>query len=54
MGSPVAPNRQQYAELELASQLTKLEELQQVPTQAQEVELRFILPRQGVSLLILE
>jgi xylan 1,4-beta-xylosidase len=55
MGSPPAPNRTQYNELLAASRLTQLE---QAPARVQVREgfakLEFDLPRQAVSLLVLE
>lgn len=55
MGSPVAPNEDQYAELEHASELTQTEDSPaQVQVQDGSAEINFALPRQGVSLLVLE
>jgi xylan 1,4-beta-xylosidase len=52
MGSPVAPNRQQYAELQEASGLTRLPGVPAAVTVKDGVaELSFTLPRQGVSLI---
>lgn len=54
MGSPVAPNRRQYAELEEASQLALLD-LEPVASLSDGPwETTFSLPRQGVSLIVLE
>ncbi len=54
MGSPIAPNLAQYAQLEKSSALTALED---APATVAVVEgkatLDFALPRQGVSLLVL-
>jgi len=55
MGSPVAPNTQQYAALEKSSQLTKLAETPtSVAVNAGAMQFSFNLPRQAVSLLVVE
>ncbi len=54
MRSPVAPDRKQYAALEKASQLATPGEPKQIAIANRNCELTFELPRQGVSLLILE
>ncbi len=54
MGTPVAPNRRQYAELEAEGRLALLGEPLKTAVQAGSVRLRFSLPRQAVSLLILQ
>jgi len=55
MGSPVAPNRDQYAELQAASRLTPLKEASSSATVRDGVAiLEFTLPRQGVSLVELQ
>jgi xylan 1,4-beta-xylosidase len=54
MGSPVAPTREQYQELKAAGALAALEEPAHVPTSNGTATLRFKLPRQAVSLLVLE
>ncbi|MEZ5324690.1 MAG: hypothetical protein R3F19_06475 [Verrucomicrobiales bacterium] len=54
MGEPVAPNRKQYAELEKASELALLGEPEAVEIKEGEATLEFSLPRQGVSLLVVE
>jgi xylan 1,4-beta-xylosidase len=55
MGSPIAPNERRYAELEAASRLTVLTNAPaSVRANAGEVNLKFSLPRQGVSLLAFE
>jgi xylan 1,4-beta-xylosidase len=54
MGSPVAPNRQQYARLEAAGKLGVLQEPWRVAVHGGSAALEFILPRQAVSLLGLE
>ncbi len=54
MGSPVAPNEAQYAQLEKASALTSLAEAPAtVALSGGQAALAFALPRQGVSLLLL-
>ncbi|MDO8543216.1 MAG: beta-xylosidase [Opitutaceae bacterium] len=53
LGSPVAPTRPQYAQLEAASQLTQLAGAPAgVTFQAGAATLKFALPRQAVSLLV--
>jgi xylan 1,4-beta-xylosidase len=54
MGSPVAPNREQYAELKAAGGLAALQAPARVPIVRGEATLAFELPRQAVSLLVLE
>jgi len=54
MGSPVAPNREQYAALEAASQLATLGAPQPVTVSNGVASLEFDLPRQGVSLVVLD
>jgi xylan 1,4-beta-xylosidase len=54
MGAPIAPNDTQYQELTEASKLAKLELPTMVPIQSGNGVLHFTLPRQGVSLLVLE
>jgi xylan 1,4-beta-xylosidase len=53
MGTPPQPNAEQVAQLEAAGQLGRLQP--SVPTNVHEgkAEIRFVLPRQGVSLLVL-
>jgi xylan 1,4-beta-xylosidase len=53
MGEPVAPDPKQYTELMSASALTTLEEPRRVSVDDGNIALRFSLPRQGVSLLVL-
>jgi xylan 1,4-beta-xylosidase len=53
MGSPLAPNDRQYAELAAAGQLTRLGDDAQVPVVSGTARIPFSLPRQGVSLLTL-
>jgi len=54
LGSPVAPTRAQYAQLEAAAQLGQLEPTPAtVTTEAGNATLKFPLPRQAVSLLVL-
>ena len=52
MGSPVAPNEQQYAQLEQASALATVADPATLPVEAGHTAVTFELPRQGVSLLV--
>jgi len=54
MGSPQNPTAEQYAALEQAGQLTTLGPSETARVENGSVVLRFLLPRQGVSLLVLE
>ena len=55
LGSPVAPTKPQYEQLETASRLTPLDGAPATASVAQgAVRLQFALPRQGVSLLVLD
>jgi xylan 1,4-beta-xylosidase len=54
MGSPVAPNNTQYAALKAAGGLAELAPSTRATVANGTVALRFALPRQGVSLLILD
>ena len=54
MGSPVAPNNAQYAALKLAGGLAELEPASRAPVANGGVTLKFTLPRQGVSLVVLD
>jgi xylan 1,4-beta-xylosidase len=55
MGSPIAPSRAQYDRLEAVAQLARLEEEPAtVRVESGAATLAFALPRQGVSLLVLE
>ncbi len=54
MGSPIAPDRDQYAELEVASRLALLDAPAKVRVERGAVTLRFTLPRQAVSLVTIE
>ncbi len=54
MGSPVAPGRKQYADLETASNLATLGDADQMVFDHGNGQMLFKLPRQGVSLVILE
>jgi xylan 1,4-beta-xylosidase len=54
LGSPIAPNDAQRALLLSASQLASLGAAQNVPVSNGTARLEFELPRQGVSLLLLE
>jgi xylan 1,4-beta-xylosidase len=54
MGSPIAPNEQQYAELEKAGQLAAMEAPATVRIDGGQATLPLALPRQAVSLIVLE
>lgn len=54
MGSPVAPGRKQYAELQAASNLATLGGAGQLAFENGNGKISFRLPRQGVSLVVLE
>lgn len=54
MGSPPAPTPEQYAQLEKAGRLERLETPATIPMHDSQVTLTFTLPRQAVSLLVLE
>ncbi len=52
MGSPVAPNEKQHAQLEAASRLSTVADPSEADVVAGKATVRFELPRQGVSLLV--
>jgi len=52
MGSPIAPNEDQYAELLAASELARLDAPAEVDVEDGTAKLSFTLPRQGVSLMV--
>jgi xylan 1,4-beta-xylosidase len=54
MGSPIAPNEEQYAQLEAAGKLARMEAPATVLIDKGQATLSLALPRQGVSLLVLE
>ena len=54
MGAPIAPSREQYDALEATSRLTLFEEPKSVPVASGAVRLELALPRQAVSLVVLE
>ncbi len=54
MGSPQKPTPEQYRALERAGQLTALHEARNLEAQGGRVTVRFALPRQGVSLVVVE
>jgi xylan 1,4-beta-xylosidase len=54
MGSPIAPNAEQYAQLLAASRLTPMESPATLRVEKGQASLRFDLPRQAVSLVVLE
>jgi xylan 1,4-beta-xylosidase len=54
MGSPIAPNADQYKELQAASELARMNDPATARVEKGQVSLRFSLPRQAVSLVVLE
>ena len=54
MGSPIAPNAEQYAQLLAASQLAAMESPATLRVEKGQASLKFALPRQAVSLVVLE
>jgi len=54
MGSPIAPTRPQYARLEAAGQLGRLDVPSSVRIANHAATVAFALPRQGVSLIVIE
>ncbi len=54
MGSPATPNAEQYPELESAGQLAELPDAQTISFKDGAGRLSFILPRQAVSLVVLD
>jgi xylan 1,4-beta-xylosidase len=54
LGSPAAPTPDQYLELEQAAQLAEFEPQREIAMTGPRVALTFALPRQAVSLLVLE
>jgi xylan 1,4-beta-xylosidase len=54
MGSPIAPTRPQYMQLETAGQLGRLDASSSVRVVDHATTIDFTLPRQGVSLLVIE
>jgi len=54
MGSPIAPNEPQYAELEAAGKLARMEGPATVRIDGGQATLPLALPRQAVSLIVLE
>ena len=54
MGSPIAPDERQYAQLEAAGKLATMEAPAAVPIDGGRASLAFALPRQAVSLIVLE
>jgi xylan 1,4-beta-xylosidase len=54
MGSPIAPSREQYEELQAAARLAPLQEPRPMSVQRGAVTLPFTLPRQAVSLVTIE
>jgi xylan 1,4-beta-xylosidase len=54
MGSPIAPEEKQYAELEAAGKLAPMEGPATVHVEGGQATLPIALPRQAVSLVVLE
>src|SRR2546430_3610900 len=54
MGSPIAPSEHQYAELEAAGKLAELDGAARVRIEGGRATVSLALPRQAVSLLVLE
>ena len=54
MGKPQNPTPDQYAKLEEAGQLAQLEPTRQITPDRGKMKLKLRLPRQGVSLLVIE
>jgi xylan 1,4-beta-xylosidase len=54
MGSPQQPSADQYAQLEKAGQLALMDDPGFVPIQGGKTSIKITLPRQAVSLLVLE
>jgi xylan 1,4-beta-xylosidase len=54
MGSPIAPNEEQYAQLEAAGKLARMESPATLNVDKGQATLPFALPRQGISLFVLE
>jgi xylan 1,4-beta-xylosidase len=54
MGSPIAPDRTQYAQLETAGKLAALPASEPIPVAGGGATLQLRLPRQAVSLLVFE
>ena len=52
MGSPLEPSPEQYAQLEKAGQLAELGRAEIITVKAGATDVKFQLPRQGVSLLV--
>jgi xylan 1,4-beta-xylosidase len=54
MGSPIAPTRPQYDALEAASRLARLEDPRPVAVAEGSLTLDFTLPRQAISLVVID
>jgi len=54
MGSPIAPTRPQYLRLEAAGQLGRIDGPASVRVAEHQATINFALPRQGVSLIVIE
>jgi xylan 1,4-beta-xylosidase len=53
LGAPPTPSPEQYAQLEQAGRLAELGTPAPLPVQNSEATIRFLLPRQAVSLIVL-
>jgi xylan 1,4-beta-xylosidase len=54
MGSPIAPNEEQYTQLETAGKLARIDAPATLRVEKGQARLQFALPRQAVSLIVLE
>jgi xylan 1,4-beta-xylosidase len=54
MGAPIAPSKAQYDELQAAGELQMLAPATPIQIRKGRADINFVLPRQGVSLLIIE
>ena len=54
LGSPIAPTRPQYTRLEAAGQLERIDSPPSVRVVEHEATINFALPRQGVSMIVIE
>ncbi len=54
MGSPIAPTRPQYSRLEAAGQLERIDAPASVRVVDRQATINFALPRQGVSMIVIE
>jgi xylan 1,4-beta-xylosidase len=54
MGSPIAPDRRQYSDMQAAARLARLDAPETVSVEGGIATLRFTLPRQAVSLVTID